>query len=421
MADEFEVLKISLQEITVGYLMGYRNGKNAFIFDQNYQNDANRLTLTLTTYNEFPKSMNLLKEVWRKKQKLHPVFSNLLPEGSLREWLSRELKIHNDNEFPLLALLGRDLPGAIVATAMKPEDIPDYVVRSQKGAVAIEMVVPEKENRFSLAGEQMKFSMKENKDGRYHVSQEGELGSWIIKTPSTRHQFVPMNEYTAMSLASSVGVDVPDMRLIKVKALEKLPPINLPDEELAYAIKRYDRGEDGIRIHAEDFAQVFFNYPHDKYHSANYEQIARALYIYSARPLLDIQQMAIRLLVNILVGNGDAHLKNWSLIYNGGFQPELSPAYDILSTHVYIEKEKDFALNLVGNKSWHQANFSHFEKWAKKSKLPWKAILPTLEDVMTKARAIWPEMLEKSGLTDAHKASMKAHWRSLHKDFKIKS
>jgi len=71
-----------------------------------------------------------------------------------------------------------------------------------------------RENKFSLAGVQMKFSMKA-KDGRYNLSKDGALGDWIIKTPSTQHKDVPQNEFTAMTLASLAGVDVPDMKLVE--------------------------------------------------------------------------------------------------------------------------------------------------------------------------------------------------------------
>ena len=87
---------------------------------------------------------------------------------------------------------------------------------------------------------------------------------------------------------------------------------------MAFAIKRFDR-QSGVhgteRVHMEDFAQVLAKYPHEKYGSANYAQIGRILYQFSGDAITDAQQFARRLLVNILLANGDAHLKNWSLLY----------------------------------------------------------------------------------------------------------
>jgi len=150
--------------------------------------------------------------------------------------------------------------------------------------------------------------MKE-KDGRYNLTKNGELGDWIIKTPSTKHKNVPLNEYTAMTLANLAGIDIPDIKLIELNKLDNLPQINLPDEKLAFSIKRFDR-EGETRIHMEDFAQVLVKYPIEKYNSANYEQVGKVIYDYSGDGLADAQQFARRLLENILLTYGDAHLKN---------------------------------------------------------------------------------------------------------------
>jgi len=72
----------------------------------------------------------------------------------------------------------------------------------------------------------MKFSMKE-KDGRYNLTKNGELGDWIIKTPSTKHKNVPLNEYTTMTLAALAGVNIPDIKLIELNKLDNLPSIYL--------------------------------------------------------------------------------------------------------------------------------------------------------------------------------------------------
>lgn len=264
---------------------------------------------------------------------------------------------------------------------------------------------------------QMKFSMKE-KDGRYNLSKTGELGDWIIKTPSTIHKDVPVNEYTAMTLASLAGINIPNIKLVELNRLDNLPKINLPDENFAFAIKRFDRDNDA-RIHMEDFAQVFVKYPNEKYSSTRYEQIGRILYEYSGDGLADAQQFAQRLLVNILLANGDAHIKNWSLLYSDQITPRLSPAYDIVTTSVYIDNERHFALNLGKNKDWYKATYDNFEAWAKQSKIPWRVIKPQLNDTMEKARILWPEAIKNLPMNEVHKRKLQKHWNSLHNDFRI--
>ena len=415
--DEVNVLQLSIHGVLVGYLAGFKNGRNVLSMADTFKNNPERPTFSLTTHPNFPNAAKLMAEPWARNQRLHPVLSNLLPEGSLRELIAQGLKVHVDNELHILSYLGEDLPGAIEATPMEPEDVPNSVLKTHGKAKAVKFEKLTRGNKFSLAGVQMKFSMKE-KDGRYNLSKGDVLGDWIIKTPSTKHKFVPLNEYTAMSLAGLVGVDIPEIKLVELYKLDNLPQINLPDEKKAFAIKRFDR-EDNQRIHMEDFAQILVKYPHEKYASANYETIGKVIYDFSGDGLADAQQFARRLLVNILLANGDAHLKNWSLLYSDKITPRLSPAYDIVTTNVYIENETQYALNLGKTKEWYTVTMAHFQTWADKSGIPWRAIKPHLDDALSKARGLWPEALKALPMENAHKNELRTHWGKLQEDFKI--
>lgn len=415
--DTVSVLKLTLHEATVGFLAGYRDGRNILTFAPEFAANEARPTFSLITNPAFPKAEEIVNKTWARRQKLHPVLSNLLPEGALRAYLAQALKTHTDNEFELFAHLGQDLPGALIATTIEPDNIPGYVLDAAAKGTAVKSLAQEKQNRFSLAGVQMKFSMQE-RDGRYQIAETGALGDWIIKTPSTTHKHVPLNEYTAMHLADLAGVSIPDIRLVEMDKLEQLPEINLPNEHYAFAIRRFDRHE-GKRVHVEDFAQILVQYPQEKYRAANYQQIGRVLYDYSEDGLDDVQQLARRLLVNILLANGDAHLKNWSVIYPDTITPVLSPAYDIVTTRVYMGDERDFALNLGKGKDWYQASMEQFKYWADKAEIPWRAIRPHLLDTMDRARDQWPSALNELPMDDTHKEGLKAHWDNLHPDFRI--
>ncbi|WP_417542028.1 type II toxin-antitoxin system HipA family toxin [Methylophaga thalassica] len=418
-SDEVNVLQLSIHGVLVGYLAGFKNGRNVLSIADSFKNDPERPTFSLITHPSFPKAAELMADPWVRNQRLHPVLSNLLPEGSLRELIAQGLKVHVDNEFHILSYLGEDLPGAIEATPMEPEDVPDYILSTHGKAKAVKFDKVTQENKFSLAGVQMKFSMKE-KDGRYNLSKGNVLGDWIIKTPSTKHKFVPLNEYTAMSLAGMVGVDIPEIKLVDLDKLDNLPQINLPDEKQAFAIKRFDRDHDQ-RIHMEDFAQILVKDPHEKYNSVNYENIGKVIYDFSGDGLADVQQFARRLLVNILLANGDAHLKNWSFLYPDKVTPRLSPAYDIVTTSVYIENETKYALNLGKTKEWYTVTMAHFQSWAEKSGIPWRAIKPHLDDTMAKARELWPEALKTQAMDEVHKEGLRTHWAKLQNDFKIEA
>jgi serine/threonine-protein kinase HipA len=416
-ADSVSVLELTLHGATIGYLSGYRDGRTILTFTPEFKSNETRPTFSLITHHAFPKAAEIMARPWVKRQKLHPALSNLLPEGALRDYLAQALKTHTDDEFELFAYLGRDLPGALITTAIEPDAIPDYVLDDNTKASAVKPVAQNEKKHFSLAGVQMKFSMRE-KDGRYQIAESEALGDWIIKTPPTTHKHLPPNEFSAMRLAELAGVTIPDIRLVEMDKLEKLPPINLPNEHYAFAIRRFDR-QDGERIHMEDFAQILVKYPQDKYRSANYQQIGKILYNYAEDGLGDAQQFARRLLVNILVANGDAHLKNWSVIYPDTVTPVLSPAYDIVTTRVYMGDEREFALNLGRDKNWYEASMSQFEYWADKANIPWRAIRPHLLDTIDKARGLWPGALKDLPMDGEHKAGLTEHWRKLHPDFRI--
>ena len=415
--EEVRVLKLTLHGAKVGYLTGRKDGRNILTFAAEFTDSSSRPTFTLTTHPDFPNVKKVLAKPWTRRQRLHPVLSNLLPEGALRELLSQHLKIHVDDEFGLLSHLGEDLPGALVVTAAEPDDVPGYALAPE--AKAIKADIRDEAKLFSLAGVQMKFSMRE-RDGRYRIAESGDLGDWIVKTPSTRHSLVPLNEFTAMRLAQIAGIDVPDIRLVETDTLDRLPAINLPDEEFAFAIRRFDRA-DGKRIHTEDFAQILARYSYQKYDGPNYEQIGKIIYQYTGAGLRNAQQFARRLLVNILLANGDAHLKNWSLIYPDAFTPELSPAYDIVTTRVYMGEEREYALNLARSKDWYKVTLGHFRTWADKAGIPWKALKPQLDDTIDRARSLWPESLDGLPADPTHKEQLKEHWRLLSVDFRIET
>ena len=410
------VLALHLHGTSVAYLTGFAGGHNILTFTPDYLQASTRPTFTLTQLGK----PTMLDKPWQTRQRLHPVLSNLLPEGALREWAAHQLKIHPDNEFPLLAWLGNDLPGALIATPVEPQHVPTWALNQRSQVTPLVVPVSHYGQRFSLAGVQMKFSGK-RKDGRYHVSRTGELGNWIIKTPSTLYPQVPANEYTSMTLAGLAGVNIPEIRLIPLAELDGLPNIPLPAETHAYAIRRFDRDEAEGRIHTEDFAQILQKYPHEKYRDSNYEMLGRILLQYSRDGVADLQQLARRLLVNILLGNGDAHLKNWTVFYPDRILPELAPAYDILYTQTYITGETRAALNLGNEKDWYKLDWQHFQQWANKSGVAWPVIETVLQDTLERAHELWPAALAALPMLETQQTALRAHWQRLHPAWRIAS
>ncbi len=323
-------LQVRLNDRRIGTITALGGDRSIFSFDDAYADDPDRPTLSLAFKGEFG---GLLRNHNPTQTRLLPFFSNLLPEGSLREYLAKRAGVKPVREYPLIEVLGPDLPGSVTISpvggdlADNEDALPDDDGTKHSNA--------EKPMRFSLAGVQLKFSAVEKTHGGLTIPARGKGGDWIIKLPSARFRGVAANEYSMMSLARQMGLNVPAVELVPLDKIEGLPEgIGKLEEAEAFAIRRFDRTEGGGRIHIEDFAQVFGVYPDDKYAKGSYRHIAKVLWLETGEA--GVREFIKRLVFNALIGNADMHLKNWSLIYPDGRTPQLSPGYDFLSTTVYI-------------------------------------------------------------------------------------
>lgn len=99
--EEVNVLKLTLHDRPVAYLAGYQNGRNVLNFAGDFREDTGRPTFSLITHPKFPNATKMMSEPWARNQRLHPILSNLLPEGALRELIAQMLKVHIHSEFAL--------------------------------------------------------------------------------------------------------------------------------------------------------------------------------------------------------------------------------------------------------------------------------------------------------------------------------
>ena len=408
MADA-RVLKILLGEVMVGYLTGFQDGKNLFAFDDSYIDlGAGRPTLSLWagTPGDEEATVRRLREIHSSRMKLPPFFSNLLPEGVLREYMVKHLKIHRDHEFDILAALGTSLPGAV--RALPANQLPPAAASYRPGAEPGAADTPIK---FSLGGSQLKFSMIE-RGGRFLLEEGDE--EWIVKPPHPVHSNVPQNEYTMMRLAAAAGIQTPEVKLVNIDAVDPggIKGLSiLSRETLAYAIKRYDRTAVG-RVHVEDFAQVFNVYADQEYKATNYDTVGRLIFDLFPNRFPQLAEFVRRLVVNILIGNGDAHLKNWSVIYADKVSPQLAPAYDLVSTIHYVHNDS-LALNLAGEKRFDAIDESHFDRLARRMEAPPKFVLGIVRETVAAARKEWPAILREAGLPADMRERLHAHWGGL--------
>jgi serine/threonine-protein kinase HipA len=407
---EARVLRILLGDVPVGHLTGLPDGKSLFAFNDSYIDlgpGRPTLSLSFNIPGDEEATERKLREIYSSRMKLPPFFSNLLPEGVLREYMVKRLKIHRDHEFEILMALGASLPGAV--RALPADALPQSAINYRPGsthAAAGEIPI-----KFSLGGSQLKFSMIE-RGGRFTLDDGNE--EWIVKPPHPSHPNVPANEYTMMQLAAATGIQTPEVKLVKLDDVDLggVAGLSIPRwETWAYAIKRYDRTLTG-RVHVEDFAQVFNVYGDQEYKATNYDTIGRLIFDLFPNRFEQIAEFTRRLVVNILVGNGDAHLKNWSVIYSDKVTPQLAPAYDLVSTIHYVPNDS-LALNLGGEKRFESIDESHFDRLARRMEAPPKFVLDVVKQTVATARKEWPGIVGELDLPENMRERLYDYWGGL--------
>ncbi len=369
-------LNVLLYGEPIGILTFLPGEQTIFSFNESYIDNLARPVLSLSFKDHLG---GLLTDIRPAKVQLPPFFSNLLPEGYLRDYLAERAGVNAKREFFLLGALGRDLPGALTVESSDGKTWPSETEENKNESP------PKNALRFSLAGVQIKFSAVMGAKKGLTIPAEGVGGSWIVKLPSTRFAHVPENEYSMMTLAKNIGMDIPEIQLVDPKKIVGLPSNIDKIEGQALAVRRFDRTDQGP-IHMEDFAQVFGIYPDDKYHKGSYKNIAEVLWKETGPE--GIAELIRRLVFNTLIGNADMHLKNFSLLYPDRRNAKLSPGYDFVSTISYIGDE-NMALNFVKSKRMAELSLEQLSYFAAKAGLPEKLVLDTAKETVQRLREAW--------------------------------
>ena len=198
--------------------------------------------------------------------------------------------------------------------------------------------------RVTVPGVQTKLSLEiERKaESANKLTIVGLWGRFILKPPSNKWAELPENEHCTMMLAEAAGLETVPYGLI-----------HLASGELAYITRRIDRDDQGNKFAMEDMCQLTGRLTEDKY-KGSHEQIAKAIKQFSANPVFDLTRFYELVLFSFITGNGDMHLKNFSLFNDPMVGWKLAPGYDLLNTRLVIPEEKDpeeLALTLAGKKS----------------------------------------------------------------------
>ena len=291
-------------------------------------------------------------------------FENLLPEDRIYESLCRKYHIDEDDIFKFLSIFGRECAGALsVAGSLERgyseppyRDITETLIAHLEEPSPQTSLIEGLEAKLSLAGAQNKLAVH-LENGRFLVPNDGSPAptTAILKSVSPWFRNLHRNEHFCMSLARAVGLKVPGTRILTLGKQE------------AYLIERYDRVfRDGriVRLHQEDFCQALGYRRLNKYQGDQGPDFAKCNELLM-RPVFGDSLPARReftrcAIFNYLIGNCDAHAKNFSILYQLDGRVVLAPFYDLVSSTIYEGLSKHMSMFVGGT-----ANFYHIkgEAW----------------------------------------------------------
>ena len=328
----------------VGSLTADRHGAMRFAYDGGWVANPSAAALSVS----LPKRLEPFPP-----RACRPFFEGLLPEGAQRDAVAAALGVSPANEFKLLEGLGGEVAGALTLwpagetpppfgvagppAVLSDDDLAGLLTRLD----ARPFLAGTRGLRLSLAGAQSKLPVV-LVDGRIALPAPGQPTTHILKPPIARFEATTENEAFAMRLAAGLGLDAAPVEPCPVG---EGPPCLL--------IGRYDRrpGPDGVvrRLHQEDFCQALGIVAGRKYAAEGgpgfrqcFDLVRRAC----SRPAVELLKLLDAAIVQVLLGNADAHGKNYSLLYRED-GVALAPLYDLLSTVAYPELSPGFAMKVA--------------------------------------------------------------------------
>lgn len=333
-------------------------------------------------------------------------FANLLPEGEVRTLVARRLGVSAANDFALLQALGGDCAGAVTLSPPGAARAPEGAEPPAGGvewldepalAAALDelprrplMADPDEGIRLSLAGAQDKLPVVV-RDGRIGIPHGRTPSTHIVKTPIARFDDTVANEAFCLALAGALGLTAAHAEIRSAAGREFL------------LVERYDRRASGpgevTRIHQEDFCQALSIPPALKYETeggpgfADCFALVRAAAVEPAGDLLALLDAAV---FNFLIGNHDAHGKNFSLLHDST-GTRLAPLYDLVSTIVYSGLDRKLAMAIGGERRPDYVRRRHLDRFAETARLGGAATRRRIRALAARAPAAAAELAAGTG------------------------
>lgn len=263
----------------------------------------------------------------------------LLPEGEARRSIARDVRVSERDTYGLIRAIGRDCAGAIIiqpiedpappapttttAEPLSPDEIEDLVRDLKSTPLGVGGRV-----RISLAGVQEKLVLTRMPDGRWGRPVDGTPSTHILKPEIAAFPDTVENEALCMRVAKHLGLDVAPVETTRIGGRKLV------------VVERYDRvvAADGAvhRIHQEDFCQASGVAPESKYEEDGGPSLLRiATILRDVAEPGSLERLLGAVTINALIGNGDAHAKNFSLLHTEEGALTLAPLYDLTCTLYY--------------------------------------------------------------------------------------
>lgn len=374
---KYPTLAVYLHQILAGYLNRNVHGEMVFFYDDDYLKNKQNLPIS--------RSLPLQKTHYITRE-CRPFFSGLLPEADLRVTIARHLGISEKNDFALLAAIGGECAGAISLLSSETKQnnqkpsyriIDDHAISHiLKTLIQKPMLAGEEGVRLSLAGAQDKLAVA-IVDGHLAIPIGGAPSTHILKPINKDFTSLIENECFCLQLARNIGLNAVEASIHDADGTPYL------------LVKRYDRitTEKGIqRLHQEDFCQALGIVPEMKYQREGGPGIRACFQLLraaSSYPVIDIRELLQGILFNLIIGNNDAHGKNFSLIYQAQ-QTKLAPFYDMISTIHYPNLVTKMAMKIGSKYEFDYLCPRHIFQMAKEINLSVPLVQKELLDVINK-------------------------------------
>lgn len=407
-------LKISIELNGIDRIVGSIKGSSVddacFSYDEDYIHQSDSVSVSA--------SLPLRSEPFSPEQTKN-YFDGLLPEGYTRKTVAKWLHQEEDNYLRILAALGKECLGALKVTGSDTpvpcsyERLSLEQVRAlaQEGATKSAELVTKA--HLSLTGASGKVGLYYNQqDGQWYLPIGSAPSTHIVKQSHVRLDAIVTNEQLAILTAKKVGISVPDTFIINTG--------NFEDGDVLFATARYDRIWSNqpamagnlpmpLRLHQEDFGQALGIPASAKYEREgehHFRDMFRILRQHSSDPIQDQLKLWDLVVFNFLLGNTDAHLKNYSLLH--GQNPKnirLAPAYDLISTTAYRSSTRDMSFRIGGRLSIDEINRSVFATAAEEVGLGRRIAMQRFDSIAEQFESALRQAAQELANAGYHKAT----------------